>query len=340
MELKIYKSMKDDFLRDAWKKMEASGSPFCYYDYMSYIERYVKHYSFYSVRIVCVTTPSEGIIMIVPLKWDCYKHIYKMLGDIKGCGQTDALFAPLLPIERQRECVSFFYTTLGHQFYLRRLSSDSLLRTIPEGIPYKEKLEMECVSIHLPFEPGQTLSKSVRQNIRTAYNRTKRDNICYEFKIFQRGTISQEGKLWRKMTDIYVERLLSKYKKKARNNPLYRKIFAWRYKYLKHDTKSLRSLPNSFHAVLMCGDNIMAFLSGFMSHDENTLVIPRLSINATFRTYSPGYILLTELQHYLESETPCKTMDLSRGTEQYKLDLGGIRYNTYAVKTDNVDNPT
>ena len=158
-----------------------------------------------------------------------------------------------------------------------------------------------------------------------------RDGVPFELRVFTKQNHPLDRDTWSRVTDLYISRLLSKYKKKAKHNPIYRKVFIWRYKYLKHDTKSLYELPNSMHALLMSGNDVMAFLSGYLSHDGKTLAVPRLAINSSFQTYSPGYILLTELQKYLESETVCRSIDLSRGAEKYKTDLGGTLYHTTAV---------
>ena len=158
-----------------------------------------------------------------------------------------------------------------------------------------------------------------------------RNHINFEFRIYDGVHKKIDRPTWNKITDIYIHRLVTKYKRKAREHKLFRYVYAWRYKYMEHDTHSLNKLPNTFHAILFNGDDVMAFLSGFMSHDGMTLVIPRLSINANYRNYSPGYILLTELQHHLETKTSCRKADLSRGNEQYKTDLGGIFYYTYQI---------
>ena len=75
----------------------------------------------------------------------------------------------------------------------------------------------------------------------------------------------------------------------------------------------------------------MGFLSGLISRDGTTVVIPRLSIDNQYRFYSPGYILLAETLHWLDSNTTCRCLDLSRGDEQYKIDMGGIKYYTASV---------
>ena len=58
-----------------------------------------------------------------------------------------------------------------------------------------------------------------------------------------------------------------------------------------------------------------------MSKDR--IVIPRLAIDDQFRFYSPGYLLICETMKYLlENNSSIKNIDLCRGTEKYKTDLG------------------
>lgn len=56
--------------------------------------------------------------------------------------------------------------------------------------------------------------------------------------------------------------------------------------------------------------------------------MPRLAIDDNYRFYSPGYVLLAETLKYLGANTEVHELDLSRGEEKYKLDLGGTPYKT------------
>jgi hypothetical protein len=329
MVLNYYYDINNEKLHNAWKKMEVQSSPFLYYDYVKYVWQQVIRFSGYIPRIVCVESQPHGeILMIIPLRWNICKRFYKMLCDISGCGKADVLYDPSLSDEKKEICVEYFYRHIGQKCCLRRLPFDSpLLFHIQDE--NKKTNKQTCVKID--FIDGAdsllcSLHKSVRQNIRTAYNRLNKDNIDFEINIYRGSEMNDE--IWRKIKHIYMDRLLSKYKTHAKQDTFQKIVHYWKYYYSKHDTRSLRQLPNSFHSVLMCKGEVMAFLSGFMSENGAILVVPRLSINDKYRFYSPGYILIIELLKYLSYKTNCTCLDLSRGEEQYKFDLGGTPYYT------------
>lgn len=84
--------------------------------------------------------------------------------------------------------------------------------------------------------------------------------------------------------------------------------------------------------IYICGE-IAGFCSGYIDHD--TFVVPRLSIVNDFSRYSPGYLLISEsIKWFGINSRSVRIIDLSEGTEQYKLDLGGIVYkkNDFTIK--------
>ena len=72
-------------------------------------------------------------------------------------------------------------------------------------------------------------------------------------------------------------------------------------------------------------------MSGFKTHDGQIVSIPRLAIDTSFGFYSPGYVLLTEVIRYIAAHPMLQELDLSRGDEKYKFDMGGQPYTTTDV---------
>ena len=331
MRLHLLHNMKTPVIRDIWSIMTASANPFLQYGYIYNIWKQIKCFSLYSPLLACIVSDKDEPLMLLPLKWDRFKRNYKMLADIQGCGQSDVLFNPQLSDEERYACVAYFYANINEKCRLNRLSNDSFLLRTKQKV-YVEHQSQVCVKID--FSQGadfllKTLSKSVRQNLRTAYNRMHRDNISYRLQVYRSEEMTDD--IWNKMMKVYLNRLFTKHKIKAKRNPLYRYIYNLKYRYIKHDTKSLKLSPYSFHTLLYGNGHIMGFLSGLISRDGTTVVIPRLSIDNQYRFYSPGYILLAETLHWLDSNTTCRCLDLSRGDEQYKIDMGGMKYYTASV---------
>lgn len=331
MKLQLLHSMNTPSVRKMWCTTAANSQPFFQHDYLSYVWKQVKYFSLYSPRLACVTSDQGEPLMLLPLRWNWVKRCYKMLSDIQGCGQADALFNSQLTEEEKMKCVAFFYNNIHEQCRFKRLPDNSALLKAVQGARVERQSQV-CVKIDFPqgAEPLlASLSKSVRQNLRTAYNRMNRDSITYRLQVYRGEEMTNE--VWQQMMAVYLGRLFTKYKMKAQDNYWYRYTHYWKYRHIKHDTKSLRRLPNSFHAVLYGNGHLMGFMSGFISYDGTRTVIPRLAIDNQYRFYSPGYVLLAEILRWLDTNTQCRCLDLSRGDEQYKLDLGGVKYHTGTI---------
>lgn len=333
--LKIYKSINSPRLRAAWHDMEQeSNNPFCYYEYMSYVWWFVKYTTLYSPRIACMEDDRGEVVAIAPLKWDMFKRCYRMLGDVQGCGATSLLYRKGMSQKEKADSTHRFFERLIHPFKFRRMEMcdedfEKMVLT-----HYTRHTTDKCVSID--FSDGtdslyQSLSKSVRQNIRTAYNRMKTNGIDYRLKVYDGKRI--DDTMWNKIQNIYISRLFSKYKSRKFRNAFARWYNTYIYKHLKHDSRSLRSMSGTFHAILLNGDEPMAFFSGLKTCNGKKVSIPRLAINDKYAFYSPGYTLLFETMKYMEANTPCRLIDLTRGDEKYKTDMGGKIYYTYDISS-------
>lgn len=280
--------------------------------------------------------------MIAPLKKNRYNNKIMMLGDIQGCGTTDFIYDKTLSQEETFEYINTIINKIGTDFYLNRINANSILNSffkIHEEDLKPVKEEFTCVNLTFNNDIDshiKNLSSSVRQNIRTAYNRMKRDGIEFEIKIWQSNEHLPKH-IWNDITELYLNRLFGKYLKHRVANWLYKYYKTLSVKYIKHDTKSLNKLTNTFHATIYSKGVLMGFMSGFTNHSGTGIVIPRLAINDKFKFYSPGYVLICEIMKLLANNTNIREIDLSRGTERYKTDLGGKFYQTmsYSFKKNN-----
>lgn len=340
---KLYKypCMSNTRLEKAWRNMEEKNveiSPFLYFDYMKYIFQCTARKLSVLPMIICVESPSGEILMIAPVKKYLFSNKLKMLGDVQGCGHTGFLFKPDLSEEEITKCISLFVSQYGKKLCLNRIDEKSWLHTYftrqeRKGI---ESSEWPCIRITFTEDIDRCikgLSASVRQNLRTAYNRMGRNGIGYKLKIWMPQDVmtAQDRK---EIKRIYLQRLLSKYKNHKVGNFFYRSYKTIYYNHIKHDSRSLYQSRNSFHAALFEREKCICFMSGFANHEETSVVIPRLAINNEYRFYSPGYILICETMKWLASYSQIREIDLTRGTEKYKTDLGGKLYHTYSYFAD------
>lgn len=163
------------------------------------------------------------------------------------------------------------------------------------------------------------LGKKAKQNVRTAYNRLNRDGHDYNMKAFQKGDgslDSAEGKkVFSKCLDVYIKRQTEKYGK----NPLYSSVS---YRHFNYVTKSIQE-ENGIILALFIDGEIAAFMGGYVNANSESIEIPWLAMDEKFAFYSPGMILVNEVMKYLHETDALNTLDLCRGTEKYKLDMGG-----------------
>lgn len=330
----LFLKWSDPRVEPAWKSMETGGLfPFLHYDYLRYTARFTRRTKpLYRIRVACVVR-GEEFLMMVALKGSFDGKYWKMLGDIQGCDIADALWKPSLTEEQRRELADFFYRQVPRVMKLHRIPSESpLVARVPSERVATLHLET-YVRVTVPDDPDtllKSLSSSVRQNIRTAYNRMRRDGVEVRLEVFDEGH-RVSGEVWQKIMDLYFDRLFSKYRSRQVRSWWGRRKKRHLYYHVKHDTLSLRDLPNAFHAVLWSGEKVIAFMSGFKTHDGKTVSIPRLAIDTSFGFYSPGYVLVTEVIRYIAAHPILRVLDLSRGDEKYKFDMGGQPYTTTDV---------
>lgn len=93
------------------------------------------------------------------------------------------------------------------------------------------------------------------------------------------------------------------------------------------------SIPGDrgYLAVLRIGGRIAATMEGYVNRSRRALEMPRLSMDSSFSEYGPGRLLVAECVRWMLAETDLRILDLCRGDERYKRELGGRRYLTRCV---------
>lgn len=334
MVVKFY-SCPSDSVERTWRTWDvaSSYSPFLYFDYMKSVYRQTRFFIWQYKPVTAVVEDEAGrILMIAPLKRNIYTKAYKMLGDIRGCGETDFLFAPDLSYGDKKECVLALLKNISGKITFRRINSDSCVTRVlnEEGLVASMR-ETPCVKICFGNDIEahvKSLSSSVRQNIRTAYNRMKRDSLSYELKVYV-NECNLDDRIEKDVMNIYLKRQKLKYSKHKHLISLpYDCVGRIRYRHVLHDSISLRHDSNAFHSVLYLNGKAVSFMSGFVDNGASRVVIPRLAIDIDYGFYSPGYVMILETMKFLVENTSIRVLDLSRGDEKYKLDLGGKPYVT------------
>lgn len=165
----------------------------------------------------------------------------------------------------------------------------------------------------------KSLSKSTRQNLRTAKNRITKDGRQYSLVTnleanLPLSTIAD-------CISIYSTRQGNKYGKGFLNRISANTI---------HYTTSMMRKNAGVLFALEIDRCIAAFMFGYVNSVKNSIEVPKLAINEDYAFYSPGMVLIDETIEYLQKNTDIRTLDLCRGTENYKLKMGGEIYKTYS----------
>jgi hypothetical protein len=204
--------------------------------------------------------------------------------------------------------VTFHFDRIPERFmtcgYLHRYFADAKVE------------KSECYAIPIPdrYEEWLSgLSKSVRQNLRTAANRLHRDHVDSSMQFVIGAPV--EKAVYSEMLSVYADRFLVK---NRFNFGVFRgvvkKILSG-YLALDKMSKWLQNAHNNFHAILLLNGEIAAFSSGLVFKDGR-LLTSRLNILSKYAKYSPGGLLISAIiQHVTElnisGETAINKMDLS-----------------------------
>lgn len=325
--LRVYTNLESS--KQDWEYLETKNpqiSPFQYYNYNKAIQ---KSSLFYLIREIStprifVVYKKDKPIVIFPLckiygfnkKGDGVE--YRMYGNRQN-GILDVLYDKSVSNDEFRLSVQLLSKVIPAPM-MSRIKEDSI---IYKSFPNLELLPADNgVTIKLPEEGYDfyfsSLSKNVRQNVRTAYNRMSKDGHSYELRTIQPKDLTPKTK--KELLDVYLQRSVSRYGKKFNFTSRYQ------YKYIHHYTITLDTLENAIYYVLYIDDKIAAFMGCFVNHSNSYLIVPRLAINEEFRRYSPGMLLLNETAKHCYENSGIREIDLSRGVDQYKVNMGGLIY--------------
>lgn len=272
-------------------------------------------------------------VLIAPLCKYLHSNRWGIIGHFNGVQSFDFIYAKDISNEKMREYVVFMIKELRiGELEIRNMPETSAVyQAIKETGRFSAIQESENVNIYFGTNYGdylQNLSKSTRQNIRTAYNRLKTDHLDFRLEYSSRTIIKKT--VSDQLIDIYCKRHESRY---SVSTSKFKKFYLKNYDF---STRCQRFYKDNVCAILYIDERIAAFLSGLIDENANSAVIPRLSINEEFKRYSPGIVLINEVAKKFTGTEHIGNLDLSKGSENYKLTMGGHIYRSFdfVVKGD------
>lgn len=214
----------------------------------------------------------------------------------------------------------------GKRLLLKRINEKSLLSKFLLKKTNNEVqviLTRPCVDISFSSDYQEyfnSLSKGNRQNIRTAYNKLIKDSKGYRLECLYGTSINKS----------IIKQQLRVYNKRALEQRAKRRGIIAKFKQLYFDsiTVACMRLDNAISFNFYIDNKLAAFMIGFKTN-FNSIVIPRLAIDSEFAKYMPGKLLINEAIKYLTEHSDIRNIDLSRGDEKYKYDMGGKTHYNY-----------
>lgn len=269
---------------------------------------------------VYIVTENDRTILIAPFRLRNKKAC--VLGGEETFEYVDFIYG-INDATAMKHAVDFLFETMRtegiNQICWQHLCTESLSYQLMSMFPIKE-LSRECnVMIPLEFDTYEnyikSLSKHTRQNIRTAYNRLNKAGMQGSISFVKGSERKGLAQCYQKCNAIYDQRQ----KKQYGHTSIFQKIWRKKGAYITH-TESSSVL---FFAVYSIDGNVAAYMHGFVNEFRKTVEIPRLAIDEAYSFYSPGLLLICETVKHMIEEMGYSGLDLCRGTEKYKYDMGG-----------------
>ena len=90
----------------------------------------------------------------------------------------------------------------------------------------------------------------------------------------------------------------------------------------------MKNIASHYTFCFFLNNRLVAFMTGFATN-YNEIVFPYVAIDSKYGSYAPGKLMIGESIKYLQEHTSIRELDLSRGDERYKLEMGGVRHYNY-----------
>lgn len=337
--LEIYNYNQIDCLKDEWEILYKGGDMTFYQSYEWY--QMLRSYSLKdnllheNIFAVCRNEQKE-IVILAPL-W-ILRHSLFWPFNRKGVyllgreGASDYL--NLIYKELHQEALEFLLKELSkkyhiHTFKFELLKEDTFLYELIQKKKIVRDHPLISVSLNLPASEElylKMLSKSSKQNLRTANNRLKKDN----------------KELVYVLDDLAVDKTMclaiknSRLKKKNYEPNKMKAIRNWVFKTLTikyPNYNPFQTYDGSHIMSAYCNGELAAFFNYGIDPYRKCINIMTAGTNEAYARYSPGMLLMFEFIKYtINYNNDIEVIDFTRGNEYYKYALGGQNHIIHSVR--------
>lgn len=194
------------------------------------------------------------------------------------------------------------------------------------------KIPLNCASLVLPNtfdEYHKALSKSTRQNIRTAINRANKNNITLKHEII----FDLDNKTQKKLMFMREKRLGDKIKKSKLIKKKYSSFCGQIYNSGALIIKKLFNEKQDIMKEVSCnqwcfcvkdGERIVGYYWGIKNEYKNEYYLILAGVDRDYEWYSPciSHLYLFLKEYYDAGRNDIAAFDFTRGDEKYKYDIG------------------
>lgn len=329
----------DEKLKKIWRKLYKDNPylfPFSSWEYNEEVYSYkkIKPTTFLQKEYFLVYYNHDIPLMIMPL-FIKKKTLYIFGENIGGPDNLDFIYDKNIRDEdifsALRELREKFH---GMKLMLYKVNERSRLYQFFKEycndkrlIDYQVNIELDrvCVKVCYPDDYDtyfHGLSKNARFNIHKIYNKLKKQDISMELKVIH-GPF-KDNELLSSLMKFYTAR------ESERKNRKYDFFPFIKHRYFSSLTWAIQNMNEQYTFCLMLKDKPAAFMTGFATN-FNEIVFPIVSMNSLFKQYSPGKVMINETIKYLQGHKSNMILDLSRGDERYKFEMGGSKHYNYRI---------
>lgn len=254
LKIKQYSRLRN--IRKVWINLYDNNptlSPFVEFDYFN---RTIKYFWYYFVAKRCcvryyLISEDNTPIMIVPILFyfDGHKELF---GNINGFNYSDMIYKNCSQINN---AIKLLYNTIG-TYDIYKIRENSPLVEYFSCYKYLVK-NTSNVKINLGdnYEQYlQNLSKSVRQNLRTSYNRLNKSGHEFNLKVVYGGT--KDSTFFNDIINLYCKRHEKRY------NVKHNFIKKYLLKHCHFATENYKKSANAITFGLYINDKLAAFMGG------------------------------------------------------------------------------
>lgn len=342
MKIREYSPQEFDKLKSAWKNLEKGTEMtwFQTYDWYKIVNKHFmdekKKAPFRSGTYVLLSDDNDGKpLMIAPIQIVKKSFYFKGIGLMKG----------FYFIGRQgfSDYLNFIYNDYKDEYlrtileYLSKTYGMTYCRfeNVSERVSsYKSLNEnygadrVDSLCLRLPLENTfedykKILSKSMRQNIRTANNRSERDGFKFTYRILNHiDSVTAD-----KLNEVRNQRLGKKQNDTRNALSIQARIYTKCRDTLVNVTSEpidvMHEIDKCWCLIAECNNEIAAFFYSVYKPENKTVYLLLAGVNTKYEWYSPG---ITQLVSFIENEIGAgkpdvDVLDMTRGDEKYKYDL-------------------